>query len=216
MADIPGVTGARAGTYVFYDLMHLGSGTATEDQLALSALCTVVSRRTPDRLTIDGGSKTFSGDRGVGGPPDLAAASHRFVLHSLQRDRCVIFVRGDNARLWDADGREYLEHHVEPTRRQILDLLERPRRVGELTDRLGLTQPGTSKHLRVLREAGLVQVRREAQRRWYELRLEPLVEVGAWLRPYRRLLSERPDALGETGHLGSAVAQSKCRAGMPW
>ena len=42
-------------------------------------------------------------------PPDLAAASHRFVLHSLQRDRCVIFVRGDNARLWDADGREYLD-----------------------------------------------------------------------------------------------------------
>jgi 4-aminobutyrate aminotransferase-like enzyme len=42
-------------------------------------------------------------------PPDLAAASHRFVLHSLQRDPCVIFVRGDNARLWDADGREYLD-----------------------------------------------------------------------------------------------------------
>ena len=41
--------------------------------------------------------------------PDLAAASHRFVLHSLQRDPCVIFVRGDNARLWDADGREYLD-----------------------------------------------------------------------------------------------------------
>jgi D-serine deaminase-like pyridoxal phosphate-dependent protein len=64
--------------------MHLGAGTATEDQLALSALCTVVSRRTPDRLTIDGGSKTFSGDRGVVGgtkmqAPDVARAVDRRV-----------------------------------------------------------------------------------------------------------------------------------------
>ena len=80
MAEIPGITEARAGTYVFYDLMHLGSGTATEDQLALSALCTVVSRRTPDRLTIDGGSKTFSGDRGAGmNAPEVARAVDRRV-----------------------------------------------------------------------------------------------------------------------------------------
>ncbi len=85
---------------------------------------------------------------------------------------------------------------AEPTRRRLLDmLLERPRLVGELTQRLGLTQPGTSKHLRVLREAGLVQVRRDAQRRWYELRLEPLTEVDTWLEPYRRLWAERLDAL---------------------
>jgi DNA-binding transcriptional ArsR family regulator len=85
---------------------------------------------------------------------------------------------------------------AEPTRRRILDLLlERPRLVGELTDQLNLTQPGTSKHLRVLREAGLVRVRRDAQRRWYELRPEPLAEVDAWLAPYRRLWSERLDAL---------------------
>jgi DNA-binding transcriptional ArsR family regulator len=84
----------------------------------------------------------------------------------------------------------------EPTRRRILDLLlERPRMVGELTEQLGLTQPGTSKHLRVLREAGLVRVRREAQRRWYELRPEPLAEVDAWLEPYRRLWADRLDAL---------------------
>ncbi|MPZ88621.1 MAG: metalloregulator ArsR/SmtB family transcription factor, partial [Nitriliruptorales bacterium] len=70
-----------------------------------------------------------------------------------------------------------------------------PRPVGELTDRLGLTQPGTSKHLRVLREAGLVKVRRDAQRRWYELRPEPLEEVDAWLAPYRRLWADRLDAL---------------------
>jgi DNA-binding transcriptional ArsR family regulator len=85
---------------------------------------------------------------------------------------------------------------AEPTRRRILDLLlERPRLVGELTDRLGLTQPGTSKHLRVLRDAGLVRVRPEAQRRWYELRPEPLAEVDAWLAPYRRLWAGSLDAL---------------------
>jgi DNA-binding transcriptional ArsR family regulator len=85
---------------------------------------------------------------------------------------------------------------AEPTRRRILDLLlERPRPVAELTERLGLTQPGTSKHLRVLREAGLVRVRAEAQRRWYELRPEPLAEIDAWLRPYRRLWSDSLDAL---------------------
>ena len=84
----------------------------------------------------------------------------------------------------------------EPTRRRILDLLlERPRLVGELTERLGLTQPGTSKHLRVLREAGLVRVRQDAQRRWYELRPEPLTEIDEWLRPYRRLWADRLDAL---------------------
>ena len=85
---------------------------------------------------------------------------------------------------------------TEPTRRRILDvLLERPHLVGELTERLGLTQPATSKHLRVLREAGLVLVRAEAQRRWYELRPGPLAEIDAWLAPYRRFWTERIDAL---------------------
>ncbi|MFA1538531.1 ArsR/SmtB family transcription factor [Actinomadura monticuli] len=85
---------------------------------------------------------------------------------------------------------------AEPTRRRILDLLlERPRPVGELVERLGLTQPGTSKHLRVLRDAGLVRSRQDAQRRVYEVRLEPLAEVDAWLAPYRRAWDERLDAL---------------------
>lgn len=85
---------------------------------------------------------------------------------------------------------------AEPTRRRILDLLlERPRLVGELTERLGLSQPGTSKHLRVLRDAGLVSVRQDAQRRWYELRPEPLLELDDWLMPYRRLWADRLDAL---------------------
>jgi DNA-binding transcriptional ArsR family regulator len=85
---------------------------------------------------------------------------------------------------------------AEPTRRRILDLLlVRPRLVGELTEALGLSQPGTSKHLRVLREAGLVRVRAEAQRRWYEVRPEPLIELDAWLAPYRRLWEHHLDAL---------------------
>jgi DNA-binding transcriptional ArsR family regulator len=85
---------------------------------------------------------------------------------------------------------------AEPTRRRILDLLrDRARSVGELVDQLGLSQPGVSKHLRVLREAGLVRVRAEAQRRWYELETEPLQEIDSWLEPYRRLWSERLDAL---------------------
>jgi DNA-binding transcriptional ArsR family regulator len=85
---------------------------------------------------------------------------------------------------------------AEPTRRRILDLLlERPRLVGDLTEQLGLSQPGTSKHLRVLRDAGLVQVRPEAQRRWYELRPGPLREIDAWLAPYRQMWNESFDLL---------------------
>lgn len=85
---------------------------------------------------------------------------------------------------------------VDPTRRRILDLLrERERSVGDLVATLAISQPGVSKHLRVLREAGLVAVRRDAQRRWYGLTPGPLVEVDAWLRPYRQLWAERLDAL---------------------
>jgi DNA-binding transcriptional ArsR family regulator len=85
---------------------------------------------------------------------------------------------------------------AEPARRQILDLLrERDRPVGELVDRLGLSQPGVSKHLRVLREAGLVRVRRDAQRRWYQLNAEPLGEIDTWLEPYREFWEGRLDAL---------------------
>ncbi|WP_091454700.1 ArsR/SmtB family transcription factor [Actinokineospora iranica] len=91
---------------------------------------------------------------------------------------------------------------AEPTRRRILDLLrEQPRSVGDLVTELGLTQPGTSKHLKVLRDAGLVRVRRDAQRRWYELRPEPLAEIDSWLAPYRRLWSGSLDKLEQ--HLDS-------------
>jgi DNA-binding transcriptional ArsR family regulator len=90
---------------------------------------------------------------------------------------------------------------AEPHRRRILDLLlERPRQAGELTGLLGLTQPGASRHLRVLREAGLVRVRRDAQWRWYELQPAALAEIDAWLQPYRRLWAGRLDELER--HLG--------------
>ncbi len=85
---------------------------------------------------------------------------------------------------------------ADPTRRHILDLLlERPRHVGELVDQLGISQPGVSKHLRVLREVGLVSVRVDAQRRFYELRTEPLEELDKWLEAYRHVWEERFDRL---------------------
>jgi DNA-binding transcriptional ArsR family regulator len=85
---------------------------------------------------------------------------------------------------------------AEPTRRSILDLLrERERSVGELVESLTISQPGVSKHLRVLREAGLVEVRRDAQRRLYRLRAEPLRELDEWLEPYRAELAGRLDSL---------------------
>ena len=83
---------------------------------------------------------------------------------------------------------------AEPTRRDILDLLrdgERP--VGDLIDQLQLSQPLVSKHLRVLRDAGLVDVRPDAQRRLYRIRPEPLAEMDEWLAPYRRLWTRSLD-----------------------
>jgi DNA-binding transcriptional ArsR family regulator len=85
---------------------------------------------------------------------------------------------------------------AEPSRRAILDVLrDGDRSVGELVVATALSQPGVSKHLRVLREAGLVHVRPDAQRRIYGLRPEPLIELDAWLEPYRARWSRRLDAL---------------------
>jgi DNA-binding transcriptional ArsR family regulator len=85
---------------------------------------------------------------------------------------------------------------ADASRRQILDLLrDRERSVSELVARLGLSQPAVSKHLRTLREAGLVRVRPDAQRRWYQLHAEPLAELDAWLEPYRQFWAGRLDAL---------------------
>jgi DNA-binding transcriptional ArsR family regulator len=85
---------------------------------------------------------------------------------------------------------------AEPNRRHILDLLrdsEQP--VGELVSQLQLSQPAVSKHLRVLREAGLVQVRGDAQRRLYSVRPEPLRAVDEWLAPYRAMWATSLDDL---------------------
>ena len=85
---------------------------------------------------------------------------------------------------------------AEPSRRLILDLLrERERSVGELVQRLHISQPGVSKHLRVLREAGLVEVHPDGRRRLYGLQATPLAEMDAWLAPYRKHWTERLDAL---------------------
>src|SRR5206468_12623264 len=85
---------------------------------------------------------------------------------------------------------------AEPNRRRLLDLLrERERPVGDLVAALGISQPAVSKHLRLLREAGLVEVRADAQRRLYRLQPEPLREIDDWLTPYRAAWRDRPDAL---------------------
>src|SRR2546422_11388058 len=85
---------------------------------------------------------------------------------------------------------------AEPNRRAILSLLlSSERSVGEIERELRLSQPSVSKHLRVLREAGFVESRIEAQRRLYRLRPEPLMELDAWLSPFRRFWSRHVDAL---------------------
>lgn len=85
---------------------------------------------------------------------------------------------------------------AEPNRRRILDLLRvSERAVGELVDELAVSQPAVSKHLRVLREAGLVAVRPEAQRRLYRVQAEPLKDIYEWIEPYRRLWSSNLDEL---------------------
>lgn len=85
---------------------------------------------------------------------------------------------------------------AEPQRRRILDLLlEAERPVGELVRATRLSQPAVSKHLRVLRDAGFVDARVDAQRRIYSVRPEPLQAVEEWLLPYRRLWADRLDAL---------------------
>lgn len=85
---------------------------------------------------------------------------------------------------------------AEPRRREILDLLqEGERTVGELVDRIGISQPGVSKHLRILRDAGLVEARPDAQRRVYGVNPQPLAEIDEWLEPYRRRWGRRLDAL---------------------
>jgi DNA-binding transcriptional ArsR family regulator len=85
---------------------------------------------------------------------------------------------------------------AEPNRRAILGLLASAERsVGDIETELGLSQPLVSKHLRILRDAGFVEARIDAQRRLYRLRPQPLMEIDAWLEPFRRYWSAHVDAL---------------------
>jgi DNA-binding transcriptional ArsR family regulator len=85
---------------------------------------------------------------------------------------------------------------AEPSRRAILSLLAAAERsVGDIEQSLKLPQPSISKHLRVLREAGFVVSRIDAQRRLYRIRPQPLMEIDAWLAPFRRYWSAHVDAL---------------------
>jgi DNA-binding transcriptional ArsR family regulator len=85
---------------------------------------------------------------------------------------------------------------AEPNRRRILDLLRQAERpVGDLVRELGVSQPAVSKHLRVLRDAGLVDVRSDAQRRLYRVNVAPLRAVDDWLAPYREMWPAHLDAL---------------------
>ena len=91
---------------------------------------------------------------------------------------------------------DVLEVIAEPTRRRILDAVRDTEcSVNDLVQRVGMHQPGVSRHLKVLRDAGLVDVRRDAQRRLYRLRPEPLIALDTWLEPYRAHWAGRLDAL---------------------
>ena len=93
-------------------------------------------------------------------------------------------------------GVKAFEALAEPNRRAMLDLLRGGERsVGDLVGELSLSQPGVSRHLRILRDAGLVEARADGQRRIYAVRPEPLLELDAWLAPYRRLWADKLDAL---------------------
>ncbi len=86
----------------------------------------------------------------------------------------------------------------DPSRHAIIELLRRGEcPVGELVEHLSLSQPAVSKHLRVLKEAGIVDVRTDAQRRLYRIRPEPFIEIDGWLAGYRDLWNEHLDRLEE-------------------
>ena len=101
-----------------------------------------------------------------------------------------------------------IEVLAEPSRRRILDALrggEQP--VHALVEQVALSQPAVSKHLRVLRDAGLVSVRPDGQRRLYQIRAEPLMELDEWLAPYRRMWNSSLDKL--EAHLDTPPPRSR-------
>ncbi len=113
-------------------------------------------------------------------------------------------LRNDSGTLPQMDA--VLHALADGNRRTVLEILrDHPATAGELADALPIARPGVSRHLRVLREAGLVDVRQEAQRRIYTLRLAPFAEMDAWLEDYRALWRQRLDALH------TEVARKKAR-----
>jgi DNA-binding transcriptional ArsR family regulator len=87
---------------------------------------------------------------------------------------------------------------AEPNRRRLLELLRSGEKAaGDLVKATGLSQPGASKHLRQLREAGLVSARAEGQKRLYRLEAGELAALDSWLEPFRQFWADRLDALGE-------------------
>lgn len=107
-----------------------------------------------------------------------------------------------------------LEVVAEPTRRRLLDAVRGGERsVSELVEAVGMHQPGVSRHLKVLRDAGLVEVRRDAQRRLYRIRPEPLMEIDAWLEPYRAEWTARLDSLDR--HLARTATPVTTTTGTP-
>ena len=107
VAEVPGITEVRAGTYVFNDLMQLGFGSARLEDIALTIHCTVISTRVAGQVTIDGGSKTFSGDRGVvGGAAKASSEVARgvdgdVVLERISEEHGMARVEGDRVHIGD-------------------------------------------------------------------------------------------------------------------
>lgn len=122
-------------------------------------------------------------------PPVLIASLARCSIDRLVHIYAMTYARAVAAP-------DVLDAIAEPTRRRILDAVrEGERSVGELVVEVGMHQPGISRHLKILRDAGLVEVRRDAQRRLYRLRPEPLMKLDDWLEPYRREWANRLDSL---------------------
>ncbi|MEO6510866.1 MAG: metalloregulator ArsR/SmtB family transcription factor [Nocardioides sp.] len=106
-----------------------------------------------------------------------------------------------------------LQALADPSRRTVLELLrQRPATAGEIAAALPIARPGVSRHLRVLREAGLVEARSDAQRRIYSLRAEALTEVDDWLAPYRVIWERRLDALHTEITRGKSTQRKKDRS----
>ena len=125
------------------------------------------------------------------------ASQFRIAQPQRRRPATIVFVLTRICYVRHIQNMEYTFTAIaEPKRRAILSLLASSElSVGDIEERLRLSQPSVSKHLRVLREAGVVESRIDAQRRVYRIRPEPLMEVDAWLDPFRRLWSAHVDSL---------------------